>query len=247
MNKSFITFAMAIAALALPSCDKQQYRVVDNAVTVTPSDGPKVRLQVLGDKIIRVSATPDNKFPESESLVVLPQGNYKDFTVTDDSTSIIVTTPEIKATVSKTDGQVTFYDKDGNLYLAEEAGGRTFAPINVEGTDGYTVSQIWESPDDNEGIYGLGQHQADEWNYKGKNEELFQYNTKVSVPMVVSTGNYGLLWDSYSLCRWGNPNDYLQLGEAFVHRQGRRARSAHRHIRCQGRHHPRPSRRSNQL
>ena len=27
--------------------------------------------------------------------------------------------------------------------------------------------------------------------------------------------NFGLLWDSYSLGRWGNPNDYLQLNRAF--------------------------------
>ena len=60
-----------------------------------------------------------------------------------------------------------------------------------------------------------GQHQADEFNYKGKNEELFQYNTKVSVPFIVSNKNYGVLLDSYSLCRFGNPNDYSQLGEVF--------------------------------
>ncbi|MDE5922095.1 MAG: alpha-xylosidase, partial [Muribaculum sp.] len=64
--------------------------------------------------------------------------------------------------------------------------------------------------------YGLGQHQSNEFNYKGKNEELFQYNTKVSVPFVVSTDNYGILWDSYSLCRWGNPKDYSQLGDVFT-------------------------------
>ena len=50
---------------------------------------------------------------------------------------------------------------------------------------------------------------------KGKNEDLFQYNTKVSVPFVVSNKNYGILWDSYSYCRWGNPEDYLQLNRAF--------------------------------
>ena len=50
---------------------------------------------------------------------------------------------------------------------------------------------------------------------KGKNEDLFQYNTKVSVPFVISNKNYGILWDSYSYCRWGNPEDYLQLNRAF--------------------------------
>ena len=58
---------------------------------------------------------------------------------------------------------------------------------------------------------------------KGKNEDLFQYNTKVSIPFVLSTKGYGLLWDSYSFCRFGKPDDYLQLNRVFrlYDRQGR--------------------------
>lgn len=84
----------------------------------------------------------------------------------------------------------------------------------MQGTKAYTVRQVFQSPDD-EAFYGLGQHQADEFNYKGKNEELFQYNTKVSVPFIVSNKNYGILWDSYSLCRFGDPRDYAQLSTVF--------------------------------
>ncbi|HCO67014.1 MAG TPA: alpha-xylosidase, partial [Dysgonomonas sp.] len=64
-----------------------------------------------------------------------------------------------------------------------------------------------------ESFYGLGQHQADEFNYKGKNEVLFQYNTKVSVPFFVSTKNYGILWDNYSLTKFGDPRDYADLDQ----------------------------------
>ncbi|MDE6688877.1 MAG: alpha-xylosidase, partial [Prevotella sp.] len=51
----------------------------------------------------------------------------------------------------------------------------------------------------------------------------FQYNTKVSVPFVISSANYGILWDSYSYCRFGQPDDYLQLNRAFrlYDKQGR--------------------------
>ena len=87
--------------------------------------------------------------------------------------------------------------------------------MEVEGTKGYTVRQVFQSAGNDEAFYGLGQHQADEFNYKGKNEELFQYNTKVSVPFIVSNKNYGVLWDSYSLCRFGDPRDYSQLGDVF--------------------------------
>ena len=79
----------------------------------------------------------------------------------------------------------------------------------------WTWHMQFDSPAD-EAFYGLGQHQAEDFNYKGINEELYQYNTKVSIPFVISNKNYGLLWDSYSYCRWGNPNDYQQLHRAFT-------------------------------
>lgn len=150
-----------------------------------------------------------------------------------------MSTSEVTATVSFATGVVKFYDKDGKLILAEDRGGRKFSPIEVEGRKAWSVQQKFESLSDVEGIYGLGQHQADEFNYKGKNEELFQYNTKVSVPFVVSTDNYGILWDSYSLCRFGNPVLYKQLGQVFklYDKDGKEACS-HRHLcarrpRCQ--------------
>lgn len=31
----------------------------------------------------------------------------------------------------------------------------------------------------------------------------------------MSNKNYGVLWDSYSLCRFGDPRDYSQLGDVF--------------------------------
>lgn len=87
--------------------------------------------------------------------------------------------------------------------------------ISLADRTGYTWRMQFESTPD-EAFYGLGQHQSEEMNYKGRNEELFQYNTKVSVPFVMSNKGYGLLWDSYSYGRWGNPCDYQQLHRAFT-------------------------------
>lgn len=212
--------ASLLAGLIAVSCSTGKYEKSDRGVTVNvASTGEnsvrKVRLQVLGDKIIRVSATPDKKFVADNSLVTVPQDNKTEYTVAETDSTVSVITAEVKATVSLSTGDVKFYDKEGKLIVSEAPGGREFKPIEVEGTKGYTVRQVFESLDEEEGIYGLGQHQSDEFNYKGLNEELFQYNTKVSVPFVVSTDNYGILWDSYSLCRFGNPAPYKQLGQVF--------------------------------
>ena len=210
-----------LATTLLASCGSGKYTKEQTGITVSigqqnDNDVRKVRLQVFGDKIIRVSATPDNKFADDESLVVLKPEQKVKFDVEETDSTVSVVTSAVKATVTLATGDVKFYDHAGKLIVSEAEGGREFTPIEVEGTKGYTVRQVFESLSDEEGIYGLGQHQSDEFNYKGKNEELFQYNTKVSVPFVVSTDNYGILWDSYSLCRWGNPDGYKQLGGVFT-------------------------------
>ena len=209
-----------LAALLLASCGEADVQKLADGIIVNfdqdqPTDVRKIRLQVKGDKLIRVSATPENKFSDRESLIIVPQEEKAPFTVEDAETSVSVVTSEVRAIVDKTTGEVKFTDLEGNVILAEnQGGGKTFTPIEVEGKKQYSVRQVFESPAD-EAFYGLGQHQADEFNYKGKNEELFQYNTKVSVPFIVSNKGYGLLWDSYSLARFGNPDDYKQLGEVF--------------------------------
>ncbi|MDE6528970.1 MAG: DUF4968 domain-containing protein, partial [Muribaculaceae bacterium] len=216
MNIRLISLALIAGSMATVAC-AANYTALPDGVQINAADGCNVRLKAINKNTIRVSATPQKEFPADASLITVPQGATPHFELKPGADGgVRLITEEITASVNGKTGAVTFFDKNGRKIAEENPGGRTFTPINVEGTDGYTVSQSFASLDDEEGIYGLGQHQANEYNYKGKNEELFQYNTKVSVPFVVSTGNYGILWDSYSLCRWGNPADYSQLGEILT-------------------------------
>lgn len=215
----FFRYAFSLAVMSATLCaTAAPATVVPSGAIVHTGRGPQaqtVRVEVLGPKIIRVSAAPGDTLPAVESLVAVAQPTFTDYSVTDQDGRTVIRTTHLQVAVSQTDGQISFYDSRGRLILAENHGGRNFRPITVDGETAWTVRQTFASPDDNEGIYGLGQHQSQEWNYKGKSEELFQYNTKVSVPFVMSTGNYGILWDSYSFCRWGNAEPYKQLSEAF--------------------------------
>ena len=194
-----------------------------------------VRLQVVNDNIIRVQATSEAQLPEKQSLIIVKQTAKPKFTVSDGD-QVIVKAAAVEARVDKQTGRVTFFDANGQPLLKEAKEGKTFQPFRVpdreigvdvakvpeEQRNGLTWRALFESPRE-EAFYGLGQHQSEELNMKGLNEDLFQYNTKVSVPFVLSNKNYGLLWDSYSYCRWGNPEEYLQLGRAFkiYDKQGR--------------------------
>lgn len=204
-----------LLCLVLAACSPKSYQTDQNGVTVftknkTEYGAAAVRIIPVGDEIIRVSASADGQFDKQTRLVAQPSDKQVEFTVSESDSAVTVATAKTKVEVSKTTGDVRFFDAEGNILLAEKEGGRMLKPMEVDSVKAFELQQVFTSPDD-EALYGLGQHQADEMNYKGKNEELFQYNTKVSVPFVVSTKNYGLLWDNYSLSRFGDPRPYGQM------------------------------------
>lgn len=185
----------------------------DKAVVASLEDGRVVRLQVVSDDIIRVSAiNKGGKFDADASLMVVPQELNTNFKVVPAEGTMTVETKTMKAVVNTVTGNVDFLNLDGSPILRED--GRVLRDTVIEGTAGISFRQKW-IPGENDAIYGLGQHQAEEFNYRGKNEELYQYNTKISVPFVVSNAGYGILWDNNSLTRWGDQRDYAQLNEAF--------------------------------
>ncbi len=212
--KKIIVFLLS--GILLASCSHQ---VTDNgkSVTVAIKGNVKqiVRIEPVTDSIIRISAIPEgSSFSDKPSLMRVSSPKKKiAYVFSRDEEKVSLATAALTVTVELSTGRVSFFNKDGSTLLQENnGGGRTFVPIEVEGDRGYTVRQVFESPDE-EAFYGLGQHQSDEFNYKGKNEVLYQYNTKVSVPFIVSNRNYGLLWDNYSLSKFGDPRDYMPLSE----------------------------------
>ena len=227
----FVTAAWILGTMGVQAADFVQN---GNYLTVQLKQhqnyGPsQIRLQVVGDRIIRVQATAEQSFRSKQSLIIVPQNSKAQYKVEEQGDDLIITTAAMRAVLNEATGQITFYDLQDQVLLKEVAqGGKTFKPFTVPdreiGVDiakvpeaqkhGWSWRALFDSPD-NEAFYGLGQHQSEELNMKGKNEDLFQYNTKVSVPFVISNKNYGILWDSYSYSRWGNPDDYLQLNRAF--------------------------------
>ena len=219
MNIRSLLFAPLFMVLALASCTENEYKILDDGVVVNireaASGGPqKVRLTVMSDHVIRVTSTPDKTFRNRNSLIVLPgAAKAAGFAVRDGKEEVELQTAGLSAFVNKADGRVRFTDAGGNR-ITNESEPASFTPITVDGTHGYSTVNRFDTSDD-EALYGLGQHQSDQWNYKGQNEDLYQYNTKISIPFVISSAGYGILWDSYSQGRFGNTEPYLQLNRLF--------------------------------
>ncbi len=183
-----------------------------HGITVTPDAGPakRVRVLVYGDGLFRVTAVPGTKIDLPDSLMVVAEES-RDFDVAQDGQRAIVRTAKGSAEVRLADGFVTVRDAAGKPLL-EQARPPHFWETTADGKPFLGVSQQFNRATD-EGFYGLGQHQQGVMNHLGKDVELAQHNMDIAVPFVVSTKNYGLLWDNYAISRFGNPQPYKFVGE----------------------------------
>ncbi len=208
-------------AMVLAGCGAQAAtsweRVGDDLVVRPSADGAAdVRLQVVSDGIIRVTADPDGDFERSESLMrVAREGKAPTFEASEEDGKLRVAAAGISAEVSLDDGRVAFFDAAGKPLVAEVAGGRSFEPVEFDGTPYVSIRQRFESNDD-EGLYGTGLHQQGWMNLKGRDVELLQHNIDNAIPYLTSSRNYGILWDNNSITRYGDPRGLRQIGDVVT-------------------------------
>ncbi len=164
----------------------------DGVTFATPS-GP-MKVQVCADRIVRVVCSPTDTFPATKSFVITREWPRVPFEVKENAGVVTVATHDMQVNVSLAAGAVTFLDKTGKVLLAENVHARRFSPNG----DFFTVEDSFASPPD-EYLYGLGQYQEGLWNWRGVPRELHQHNTTATLPVIVSSRGYGLLWDNASL------------------------------------------------
>ncbi len=218
--KNFVKLTLLAVVLIVAACSRP-YQTIRNGIIVKlnpdKAQGAKsLKVEFLTEKILRVTVSPDINFSKDTSLMViqqkLPNLNIK---IDKNADTIFVSSPKIKVVIIQPTGQISFLDENNQKILCEkENGGKWFQPILIEGNKYWSIQQVFNS-DSNEAFYGLGQHQDGWMNYKGKDVELYQYNTKVSVPFLISSKKYGILWDNYSYSKFGDKREYTALSAVF--------------------------------
>ncbi|MVT08965.1 TIM-barrel domain-containing protein [Chitinophaga tropicalis] len=173
----------------------------------------QVKLQVITDKIIRVTASPADSISGTPSLMAVVTGDPGvKWTTEEKEDQVTLKTNALTASVNLTTGEVVFRDLNGNIVLQEKkGGGKTFTQTLIDNKPLYRLQQVFESPAE-EALYGLGQHQTGLMNYKNQDVDLTQYNSVAVIPFLVSSKHYGILWDNYSITRFGDDRPYEELG-----------------------------------
>jgi alpha-D-xyloside xylohydrolase len=211
-----VILANLIALAGLVSCGpKTDFEKLADGIVLKPTQGQvtkAVRLQVVSDDIIHVTASVADTFSTTQSLIVLPAlEGKKEWKLEETADALVLVTKSLRATVKRATGEVSFADSAGQVMLQEKTGGgKVFTPTTLDKLATHQVQQVFDSPGD-EAFYGLGAHQNGQMNYKGQDVELIQQNIVDVVPFLYSSRNYGILWDNYSISRFGDPRPYQGL------------------------------------
>lgn len=174
-------------------------------------DAETVNIEPWGPNAFRVRATKNHSFPEHDwALSVQPSALNSSPTITLESQFASISNGEITATLSKAGKLVIKNNKTDVTILEEfvrtrtdvldplasalEVSAREFKPIL--GTSNYHLTYRLTSLARDEKLYGMGQYQQPYLNLKGCDLELAQRNSQASVPFLVSSLDYGFLWNN---------------------------------------------------
>jgi alpha-D-xyloside xylohydrolase len=170
--------------------------------------GVKTQLEVWQDGIVRVTHRPLGPFSVPASLTVVAKPEAADWKFQQDAEEATITTSRLVAHLDLATGAVSFYDREGSVLLAEKKNG-TWLSATTAGmsswvattdsgtrTNTFSSGQKFDLPTD-EAIYGLGQHpDGVTMDHAGSAVHLLQENTRVAIPVALSSKGYALLWDN---------------------------------------------------
>ena len=163
-----------------------------------------LRIQVTAPAILHITYGSGEKLPEREpdGVVVKRDWPAAQFSVSSDEKSITLTTAQVKAVIDRESGALQYQDATGHRLTSDTY--RQLHPAEVNGEKTNHAEVFFAIYGSKEGLYGLGQHQAGVWNYRGETVELSQENTNSAIPLLVSTNGYGIFWNNASRSRVNN-------------------------------------------
>ncbi len=201
-----------LLAFEFSSTALAQWAPMNPVVTVQPQpDGVilamksgTLRLQVCSNSIVHVLYSPTTSFPASrpDPVVIKTTWPATKFTMQDNSGEITLTTSQLKVGIARKDGAITYRDLAGKQLVQEAT--RKLTPVKVNGEDTYHAESFVNIYGSREAFYGLGQHQAGVWNYRGESVDISQDNSNIAVPFLVSSNGYGIFWNNDSRSRFNN-------------------------------------------
>lgn len=187
---------------------------IDGKRLIFHYDAEELWIEPWGKNSLRIRATRNSHMPE-EDWALLPhrEGISEEWEIRKTETGAEIMGEKLRLTISEL-GKIIIYNQRGKILLEEywrnrrdvsnpkcsaiEVEGREFRP-NIGGD--YHLTMRLESKNPQEKLYGMGQYQQPCLNLKGTDLELAHRNSQASVPFLISSEGYGLLWNNPAVGR----------------------------------------------
>lgn len=200
-------------------------RVGDSLVLI--SEHGKHKLTPKTPRTVRVTYTSREEFSSKAKESIVALDSFSNWTFEESEKLITLTMPELKVEICKATGSYKYFDASNKLLLAEknfeskelqsfttyslvEEGAKVEEIQTADGKkrvvnqaehkatgESYHTRLNLEFQDD-EYIYGLGQHEEGFGSLRGQTLYVHQANRKIAIPVFVSNLGYGIFMDTNS-------------------------------------------------
>ena len=167
-------------------------------------------LQPLAEDAIRVQLTPESA-PALDELILTERVKAPKYSVERHDGDVTVRLARLTAEYRADAQTLRFTDAEGRVLLEEKA--RSIEPSEVQGEACFAVEARFDSPA-GEHLYGTGQFQDGYLDIRGLTRRLTQVNTQISLPMILSSRGWGLLWHNYGLTDFNPAEHSVTLAQA---------------------------------
>jgi alpha-D-xyloside xylohydrolase len=169
-----------------------------NGLEIHQKDGV-LKFEVDAPDVLHVTYSPlgaSQPTRSSDHVVIKKDWPTANFDVSENDKAITLTTAKLKVAIERQSGAIHYQGADGKQLTTDTY--RMLHPAEVNGEHTFHAEAAFGIYGSHEGFYGLGQHQAGVWNYRGETVDLSQENTEIAVPLLVSTNGYGIFWNNPS-------------------------------------------------
>lgn len=171
--------------------------------SISLDDGRHIHFEPMTPTVCRVRS---GSAVEASSLVVISEPKLEGWKVTEGA-AFSISSEHLEIALDG-DGRISFSGPEIDP-LALEAFQHEANGIDKPGDDQGLKARF--KLGDDVALYGLGQHQELELNWRGRSCTLIHGNVTIAVPCLVSTGGWGLLWDNASHTEFSDGSQGMEL------------------------------------
>lgn len=180
-----------------------------------------IQVFAVSDRAFRVRSVPkSDALAAAPNSLVLPQAQSPKLRRSVSGTTVKLRLPGISCEIDMIHERLSFFDRDGALLLAETGGGRSLTPSKLGDENVFIARQAFDSPGD-ERIYGTGCFQDGALDLRHLPRRLTQVNTQISLPVILSSQGYGLLWLNNGKSDLNPVTRHVKLVRAGVDAEGK--------------------------